>query len=402
MLNNNIRLAWTSIKSAKLRSLLTMLGVIIGVVSVITTVSLGAGIRRQVSEQINAFGDDLLIIQSKNVNQKSSGLGLFSSRAPAILTQQDFNAVSGTRGVKHSSPIALVNGVVNYGDNSFNDISVVGVDSSFIEILSHELKYGSFITEQEEGKHFAVIGKNVTETVFGENVPIGKSVEFRGKLLVVKAVYDSFDSSNLLPGLDLNNSIFVPYTTAQTLSNNNQQILYILAKPESPDQLQQTKANITQSLKTSRGGQEDFVVLEPHEAVELTNNLVVGITAFVTAIAAISLIVGGVGIMNVMLASVTERTPEIGIRKAVGATNAQIMQQFMIESIMISTVGSTVGVGVSLTVNIFFRLFTDIKPVIYWQLVVFSFVAAIVAGVIFGAVPALKAARKDPIDALRH
>src|SRR5690606_34693345 len=159
---------------------------------------------------------------------------------------------------------------------------------------------------------------------------------------------------------------------------------------------------INQNLAKLRGGAHDFTVLRQEETVQATSGVVRNLTALVAVIGAVTLVVGGVGIMNVMLVSVTERTHEIGVRKAVGATNRQIMQQFMVESMLLCTIGSVIGCLIALAAGILLYLFTDLTPVISWPVVVVAILAALVSGILFGVLPALKAARKDPIEALRN
>ncbi len=404
--NNNISQAWESIKKAKLRNLMTMFGIILGVVGVVTTVGIGEGVKKQITGQINDFGTDLIIVRpGRTVNRDTSGnivgVNFLSAFNANVLTDADVDSVRRSKGVRISAPLSIIDGVPSYDNKNFPQGVVIGTNGSLPELLNHKVAFGEFITDGDEGQYFAVVGKNVAEKLFEQNVPLGKSISFRGKLLVVKGVFDEFKSTPFSFGADLNDAIFIPYTTSKSLSQGSSQVFQLLAKPTNPKDVDSVQKNIHNDLLAVHAGQDDFTVLKQDETLAVTSNVLNILTALVAGIAAISLIVGGVGIMNVMLVSVTERTHEIGIRKAIGATNRQIMTQFMVESMMISVVGSIIGVLCSLVISFLLRVLTDLKPVVSLPVIGIAILVSVVAGVIFGVAPAVKAARKDPIEALR-
>ncbi len=405
-MNGNVRLAYGSIRSAKWRSFLTMLGIIIGVASVIITVSLGEGVKQQVSGQISQFGSDLITVRpgralTGSENGGVLGVNLFSN-VNATLNDEDVKVVNKVEGVGSSAPLSLVNAVPRYEDREFTKGLVIGTTSSFPELINKDVTAGSFFTVGEEGRNLAVLGQNVAQELFKENVPIGKTFQLRGQDFIVRGVFDEFESNPITPGTDYNNAIFIPYVTGKTLSSNNIQVYQIFAKPLSPDQLGAVTASVKQNLITAHDNQEDFTILTQGESVAETDDVLSLITAMVAGVAAISLFVGGIGIMNIMLVSVTERTHEIGIRKAIGATNRQILQQFMTEAVMLSVVGSFIGILLSLAVNFLIRVLTDLEPVIDPVVAVIAVLVALAVGIIFGIAPAIRAARKDPIEALRY
>ena len=278
---------------------------------------------------------------------------------------------------------------------------MIGAPAGVPEVLNQELAYGTFYENADANKDSAVIGKRVAERFFQENVPIGKSFEFRGRNFVVRGVFDEFPASPLAPAADYNNAIFIPYNTSREVAGGQTHIYQILLKPSNPDMAAQLSEDVRSSLRASRGGQEDFTVLRQDENISLADSLLTLLTTMIAAVAAVSLIVGGIGIMNVMLVSVTERTHEIGIRKAVGATNQQILSQFLLEAAVLSFVGGIVGVFMAVIVNYLLRIFTDIQPVITLPIVIAATLVSLLVGIIFGITPALRAARKDPIEALR-
>lgn len=401
------RLARESIRLSRWRSLLTMLGIIIGVVSVITIISIGEGVKQEVSRQIQDFGPDLLIVRpGQTVNRDAAGnvigINLLNTFGPVgTLTDNDVKTITGTEGVQKLAPLAIVNGIAQHDGKALDSGVVIATTSSFEELLSHDTQFGEFLTNRDEGRFFAVIGQGVAEQLFEENVPIGKSIEFRGERFVVKGVFSEFKATPFSGGVDFNNSIFIPYITGKVLSDGATQVIQILVKPEDLTSVDAVQSSLKQNLLLAHGGQANFTVLKQDENLAITNNILTILTALVAAVATVSLVVGGTSIMNIMLVSVTERTQEIGIRKAVGATNQQILSQFLVEAVVLSVVGGVLGVIVSLLLNFGLRITTDLRPAISLSVIAIALILSVLVGVIFGVVPALKAARKHPIDALR-
>jgi putative ABC transport system permease protein len=232
-------------------------------------------------------------------------------------------------------------------------------------------------------------------------VPLGHAFTIGGEEFIVRGILEDFNNTPLSDRANYNSAIFIPYDVAQKLTKDNAVVYEILAKTANENDIQPAIADIEKNLQASHGGQEDFSVLEPNEAVAVKNNVLTLMTGLISGVAAISLLVGGIGIMNVMLVSVTERMHEIGIRKAIGATNRQILSQFMIESSLLSLTGGIIGVVIAFALDGLLRFFTNLRPVITWEVVLIAFGVSLIVGIIFGSIPALKAAQKDPIEALR-
>jgi putative ABC transport system permease protein len=405
-MNGNLKLAFQSLKSTKLRSLFTMLGIIVGVVSVLLILSLGEGAKQDVRNQVNEYGSDLLLIRPGNAATGQTGVAgsnLFSTFGTnGTMNDTDVEAVVNAPDVQTVAPLATVTGIVSYEGKPYQGGGVIATTHMFPQLLNHKTEFGEFFRETDEGRKFAVIGKQVAETLFQENVPVGKALDFRGERYIVKGVLEDFDTSPFTPGANYNNAIFIPYTTGKTVAEGNTQIFQILAKPSSADKVDSAQSQVTENLKKAHGGQEDFSVLKQTETLELTDQTLDILTGLVAAIAAISLFVGGIGVMNVMIVSVTERTHEIGIRKAVGATNQQILQQFLAEAVILSAVGGLLGVVAAYAIVLYLRLFTEIGPVLPLQYAALAILVAVVVGGLFGVAPAVKAARQDPITALRR
>ncbi|HVS58224.1 MAG TPA: ABC transporter permease [Candidatus Saccharimonadales bacterium] len=401
----NFKTAWQIIRGVKWRSFLTMLGVIIGVASVITVVSIGEGVKNQVGGQINQLGKDLLTIRPGNINVNSSslaGINLLSGiGSSGSLQNNDIKIVTQTKGVKTAVPLSIVTGKVR-ADLPDSQAIVLGTTQDLPEVLNHDVQYGAFFSSSDYGDNVAIIGSSIAQRMFNENVPLGRTLTINGQAFMVRGILDQFDIPPLSIYADFNNAIFIPYQTAEDMTNNTSPIYEILAKPSNAAQTQMVQSAVVANLKKAHGGQQNFTVLQQKESLSATNKILNLLTALIGGVAAISLLVGGIGIMNVMLVSVTERMHEIGIRKAVGATNRQILNQFVVESTVLTLTGGIIGVILALFADVALRLATSLEPVINWQITVVAVLISIAVGILFGSIPALKAARKDPIDALRN
>lgn len=403
----DVKHALASIRGARWRSLLTMLGVIIGVMSVVVTVSLGQGVKQQTVGQINHLGPNLITVRpGRIVNRDDAGrissVNLLSLFGTSALTENDLNVIRNTKGVKTVVPFAALNVIPSADSKEMPNALVVATNDKVPEILNQRVGYGAFFAEDEMDKEVAIIGNRVAEKLFSEAVPIGKSITIRGRTFVVRGVFEEFEASPLSPNTDYNSAIFIPYDAGKRISGGNPQLYQILVSASDTKRTASTIAEISHNLQASHAGQVDFTILKQDENLAIANRVFNLLTGLISGIAAISLIVGGIGIMNIMLVSVTERTREIGLRKAVGGTNRQILGQFLVESMILSFVGGLLGVLASLLTNVLLRIFTPLQPVITWPILVIALGLALATGTFFGVMPALKAARKDPIEALRH
>ncbi len=406
LINDNAKMAWTAVKSARWRSLLTMLGIIIGVAAVITSVSLGEGLKRQVKQQVGSFGSDLITVRpgqtiKRDANGKVISVDLLSALGTGSLGEPDWSVVAQTPDVASSAPLSLLPSTLDVNGRQ-TAITVIATAAGLPDTLHQKLAYGSDWGDNEETKNIAVLGKNVAQTVFGDNAPIGQAFRLRGQNFLVRGVFEQFAPNPLLPTVDFNRVVFIPYGAAKNVLGTPPAIAQIVAKPRQPEQLDEVVSHLTINLLSAHGGQADFTVLKQAENTLPTNALVHAITQVVVGIAAVSVILGGVGIMNVMLVAVTERTREIGIRKAIGATNRQILSQFMVEAAVISLGGAALGVMLAFLAEVVIRLLTALEPVIPFWIVMVSVGISVGVGLLFGTVPALQAARKDPIEALRY
>jgi putative ABC transport system permease protein len=404
MMRGNLRLALSSVRNAKGRSLLTMLGVVVGIVSVVTVVGLGEGLKRQIAGSISQFGDDLITVQPGAQSQKPMGDSdlVFGQGQAGGLNKNDVAAIEKIPTADKIAPLSVVTGVVQAEGQNLHGGSVLATSSDFLKVINHTAHFGAMWEAGQEASNFVVIGSNVAYDLFGEPAPLGQSLDFRGESFIVIGVLDDFADVPLSPTADFDNAIFIPFQTATRITENRAQAYAILVKPTNPEKRDETMVAITENLKKLRSGQQDFNVLTPEDQINNSSDVFDLLSTWIMAVAAISLLIGGVGLMNIMLVSVTERMHEIGVRKAIGATQRQIMWQFLLEAMVLSGVGGLLGVGLSLVTHGLLITYTDLKPIISWEAMVVAVGVALAVGVVFGTIPAIKAAAKDPIKALRH
>jgi putative ABC transport system permease protein len=402
----HIKTAIKSVRIAKWRSLFTMMGVIIGIVSVITIVSIGEGVKHQVAQQVNGLSKDLITVRPghTDLNQKTGDkLNVLTNYSSVgALNDSDYNAVTSTPGVKYAVPLSVIGNTVSTASSRYKGGLVIATNDQLPKVLNQAVGFGAFFSSDELDDNVAVIGKKVAQKLFNQDVPLGNSFTYMGESFVVRGVYDEFTNSPISLDADFNNAVFIPYKTAVRLTKNHASIYEILAQPSNLSNLSGVQHDINANLLNAHGGQQDFSVLKQKDNAGATSNVLNLLTGLIAGIAAISLLVGGIGIMDVMLVSVTERMHEIGIRKAIGATDRQILAQFLTESTVLSVGGGIIGIAVSFIIDFILHMFTSLQPLITWQIVVIAAGVSLLVGIVFGTIPASKAARKDPIDALRN
>ena len=402
MIAEYYKMALSSIRGARFRSFLTMFGIIIGVSAVVTIVGLGEGVKQQVATQVEEVSDSLVIIRpGKRTETRAFNLDSIRSftSSSGSLSEKDWRDSEKVAGVSTAVPVGIVSGIVSYEDDEYANGSIIATTERLPALLNQKVEFGEFFTSEAYSRNVAVIGKDVAERLFEENVPVGKSLKIRGKNFIVQGVFEQ-QKSGTFAAMNINNSIIIPFDAARELGGTIQimQIYVEAAEGQSVETIAQT---VGETLKMNHAGQEDFTILQKDEALEATNEVFYQLTLFIAGVAFISFIVGGIGIMNIMFATVSERTKEIGIRKAIGATNSQILGQFVMESVVLSFVGGVVGIIVAYVANAVIRVTTDLQPVTTLNVVLIVAGISILTGVISGLLPAMKASRKDPIASLR-
>lgn len=402
MFKESISIALRALLTNKLRSVLTMLGIIIGVGAVIAMVSVGMGVREKVQNSIASLGSNMLIVTPG----AASSQGVRSASGTSItLVSDDAEAIKKTvPGTDYVTPLVSKQYQIIAGNQNWTT-TVQGVTPEYMAIRSLTVGSGSFISERDLNarNRVAVIGSTVAENLFGTMNPTGQNVRINNTPYQIIGVLDSKGQSSM--GQDQDDVVMVPLTTAQErligidyVNSINIQV----TKAENMDQVQdQITTLLRQRHKIVGDKEDDFSVRNLTSIMEMATETTGTITMLLGSIAAISLLVGGIGIMNIMIVSVTERTREIGIRKALGATYRDIMLQFLIESIVIGVLGGVGGIVLGVAAAYGISIFSSLNTVISVLSIVVSFGFSIGIGLFFGIYPARKAALLDPIEALR-
>ena len=398
-----IRVAFQALGRNKMRSILTMLGIIIGVGAVIAMVSIGQGAQATISEQIASAGSNMLYVTPGSWNQGGVRMGAGTT---SHLTVEDYQAIEREcTAVKYSSPVVRANTSVVYGNQNWFT-NVQGVNTRFPEIKLWEVESGSFFTEQDvsSDQRVCIVGKTVAENLFAGLDPIGQEIRMRNMPWRVVGVLRSKGQSGM--GQDQDDTIIAPYTTVQKKMLGITFVNSIMVSAVSQSASATAEAQITDLLRQrhriAASEEADFTVRNLSDMAELANNSNQVMTLLLASIAFVSLVVGGIGVMNIMLVSVTERTREIGIRMSVGATGGDIQFQFLTEAVVLAAFGGILGIASGVLTS---KLISDSLG---WPTLVstaaiglaFCFAGAI--GISAGWYPALKASRLDPIDALRY
>lgn len=392
--------AFRSIYYNKVRSLLTVLGVVIGVSSVTTLVSLGQGLKNDVSSLIQGLGTNMIVVIGGSMDGQGNPANLV---AGDILTLEDIVTLENMGDVQSVSPVSLVGGVVRTEEGGQVTPVILGSYPTILDSLE-ALELGQGTMFPNKTGDFAVLGPATKESLFGDTDPVGKTITIASRdssrdLLVIGALTSTTSTSVF--GSEFDNVLLVPFDTATEI-NGAVSISRIMIKAHDAADVAALKEHIIASVRDNHGGEEDFSVLTQDDLLELFNQFLNLSTALVSAIAAISLVVGGIGIMNIMLVTVTERTREIGLRKAVGATKLAILFQFLVEAIVITSLGGMIGLGASLGIGVIVASQTPLKPDITVEVFLMAIGVSMVTGIVFGLWPAFKAANKDPIEALRY
>ncbi len=395
-----------SVRGAKIRSFWTMLGVVIGVASVITVVSVGEGIKQQVGGQIHHYGKNLIIVKPTQLgtgpNDNPTNSNLISGlNVKGTLGIKDISLIKRTSTIDASSPLTIASGSIRGDYGNYQDGFVIGASGDLPSLINQSLAYGIFYSNDDDDLNVAVIGQHASQVMFSADIPLGRSFTFHGERFIVRGVFNQFNSSPLSQQADFNDAIFIPNGVIERLTKNTAPTYEVLARPNDNSQTAQVASKLKTELNKAHGGDSGLAVLTGNQNIAASDDILNLLTRLIAGVAAISLLVGGVGIMNVMLVSVSERLHEIGIRKAIGATNRQIMSQFMIESSVLSLTGGVIGIALAYLIDLGLHAFTSLKPSISWQIVLLASGVSLIVGVVFGTVPAIQAARKDPIEALR-
>lgn len=406
LLLNHIQNARQSLRSNRMRSGLTMLGITIGVASVTTILALSGGASKIVGDQVDALGGNIAVVRPGALSETPlQDLAQFPARqhfAASTLTDIDLSIISDIDHVQAVAPLMILTGKVTGTTSAPTDTAIVATTPELAKISDLTIREGQFLDSQLL-PDTAVIGPQLAINIFGTEESIGKTVNIRGKAFTIVGVLKRANNPINYNGVDFDNAVIISDESGRSINHDVLQIQQINIRSDSVSSLDQIIIDTNKALLKNHHGEADFSVLSGDQIAQPTNRLFSAIAGTTTAIAAVSLLVGGIGIMNIMLVSVAERTREIGIRKALGASNRDVVAQFLIESLALSIGGGIggyiIGYAAAFTIS---RTFLPFDPLFSWQIAAVAIGISLIIGTLFGLYPAIRASRKDPIDALRQ
>jgi putative ABC transport system permease protein len=389
----SMKQAWRSLLSNKVRSFLTMLGVIIGIFSVITLVTIGEGAKTYVTDQIKNLGagyDSFIMVAGKDTNAPPNpkfvyaDIAYLKSKVPEIRDIASLNPSSGD---------------ITYGKKKIKVPLIIGGTSNILQMMGGQLQAGRFFTqaEVESRRKVAVIGPTIAREFFGESSPLGEKIKVRGNQFLIIGVSQPRGS---IGPIDVDKRVILPITTVKNMLGTDK-IMRFNIFPRDVKKLDEVKEKVREVMKR-RIRSDDFRFMTQQGILNIVTNILAALTGFVTGIAAISLLVGGIGIMNIMLVAVNERVREIGVRKAIGAKRRDIIYQFLVESMMISLIGGILGIFFGILGAFLIMWFIKGTLVIAWWAVILATTVSALVGIFFGVYPAVRAASLDPVIALRY
>ena len=402
MYKESFLMAWASLIANKLRSLFTMLGIIIGVAAVIALVSIGNGVKQDIEDSISSLGSNLLVVLPGAPRTPGARSSQGSMKSLKI---SDYEAIAKLEGVKAASPMTNGSYVVIYQNKNWTT-SVAGVNANFQDVNNWTMTSGRFFSDKnvQNRERVAVVGQTVVKNLFADEDPVGKEIRVKNIPFRVIGVLKSKGNGTI--GNDQDDTVLIPYTTSMERVEGIDYLrrVYVVAKDdEGIDRLQADIENLLRVRHNIKDTNlDDFNIQNMKSIMETVAQTTGTFTLFLGAVAAISLVVGGIGIMNIMLVSVTERTREIGVRKALGATYSVIVTQFLIEAVVISLMGGFIGIAFGIGASKVIGMVSGMSTIVSVPTIIMSFAFSMAIGLIFGIYPARKAAKLNPIDALHY
>ena len=405
LFSTHLRLARTSIKENRTRSFLTCLGIAIGVASIVLILSLMGGISNLIKTEISEIGSDLIVVRPSSTKDSVTSIidELTSSNTfqNSSLNTSDVTEIKKIEDISAAAPIATSNNKIDSEKNNISSVQILGTNEDFIKIQPLAMHYGSFLKDDTEEKTI-VLGRTLSLSLFNTiNSTVGKTVTIMGEKFMIVGVLDKIDKSINFDNIDFDNAAIINIKNLNKITESAQ-IQQINIKAANTDSLAQISDKIKESLTNQKLGDQNFTVSYGADIAHPASSLFLIVSGMLTVVAAISLIVGGIGVMNIMLVSVAERSHEIGVRKAVGASSRNILMQFLFEALILSILGGVFGLILGYLAAFIISTITPFSPYISWHIIALTFLTTLAVGIIFGIYPAIKAASKNPIDSLKH
>jgi len=407
----SIKIATSALKANKLRAALTMLGLIIGVWAVILLVGLGAGVGEEITSQIEDIGANLIIVipgkleEVEKMTTEGPPTEMMGAIAASTLTNENLEAIREKCSTcKNVFGVTMAGGTVSYKKNKAAVIAL-GTNPPFAKVRNIDMEKGKFLDEKsvEREKKVCVLGNKLAKDLFFREEAIGKKIKLNEEDFKVIGVTESIGTMGTAEmGIDYDEMMYIPLTVVQKLAKKPDKINRLVAQATSSETVDGAQEEVRKILLREHKGTEDFSVLTQKDMLKMLDVILGMVTVMLAGIASISLVVGGIGIMNIMLVSVTERTREIGIRKAVGAKNNDILGQFLTEAVALSLLGGGIGVALAYISGLIISPYLDFDIAIQISTVFLAFGISAGIGIVFGTAPAVRASKLDPIEALRY
>ncbi len=419
LFRTHYKLARASIKANRTRSFLTCLGIAIGVASIILIFSLMGSISNLVQTETSALGDELIVVRPNsdkstitNIIEEFTTANAFQNSS---LNLTDIQTISNINNITAVAPISISTNTVSSDKNTFTSVAILGTNSDFIKIEPLTMRFGSFLTDQttteksektEKSSSITarpvVLGRTLSLSLFNTiSSTVGQTITILGEKFMVVGVLDEINKSINFNNVDFDNAVIMNAKDLNEITGGIQ-IQQINIKATNTAILPEVSAEIKSALSAKKSGDQNFSVAYGDDILHPSSTLFSVVSGILTLVGSISLLVGGIGIMNIMLVSVSERTHEIGVRKAVGASSKNILMQFLLESLLLSFSGSLLGLLLAYFLAFIISSFTPFAPFISWEIILITFCTALVIGIVFGMYPAIKASAKNPIDSLKH
>ena len=404
LINSNIQLAVESLRKNRGRTFLSALGIAIGVASIVLILSLTGGVNRLVSTSANKNNNDLILVRpsnGKNLTENIIGeLTSSNQYSKSSLTFEDLEAIKKIDHVASVAPLAVSSANLKIGDKSTQPISVLATTPNFAESAGLTLKNGQFLASSLQ-ENVAVIGYKSAMQLFGTTDAITKTFTYNDQHFMIIGVLDELNDPINYNNVDLDHSVIININFASTFESSIQ-IQQINVRTKTSDAIASVRDEIDKTLQKNKNGTDSYQIISGNDNLHPTGSLLSIVSGMLTLIASISLVVGGIGVMNIMLVSVAERTREIGIRKAVGASASHILLQFLFEAIILSVLGGIFGFILGYILAFLVSLVTPFAPFISWQILAITGVVTLLIGIVFGVYPAAKASTRDPITSLKY